>query len=182
MSELPPIAKLTSDADTLDEALSLLFEPSSVLHETLVPALSSTGPAIESYDQLIDHALSTIRSWDPAQQALFIAAHPRIGAVTNLSAMSAAEQAAAATPQDVLERLQALNALYEQRFTGLRYITFVNGRSRAEVAQDMEKRSAGWPVSRVGAGDPRWDSELERAVEEVGLIAKSRVGKLEKNE
>jgi len=31
-----------------------------------------------------------------------------------------------------------LNALYEESFPGLRYITFVNGRSRAEIIPEIE--------------------------------------------
>lgn len=33
-----------------------------------------------------------------------------------------------------------LNSLYEESYPGLRYTTFVNGRSRAEIAQEMEVR------------------------------------------
>lgn len=35
---------------------------------------------------------------------------------------------------------QSLNALYEQAFPGLRYITFVNGRTRAEIIPELEVR------------------------------------------
>lgn len=35
---------------------------------------------------------------------------------------------------------QVLNSLYEDAFPGLRYITFVNGRSRAEIVPELEVR------------------------------------------
>ncbi len=65
-------------------------------------------------------AVALIHAWPTAEKALFIHGHPRIGEQSNLSALSAAEQAKHATPPEVLERLQVLNAEYERRFTGLR--------------------------------------------------------------
>ena len=47
-----------------------------------------------------------------ARKAAFVAGHPRIGEVHNLSRLSAGEQAAAATPPEVLARLAHLNACY----------------------------------------------------------------------
>lgn len=35
---------------------------------------------------------------------------------------------------------QMLNSLYEEMYPGLRYTTFVNGRSRAAIASELEVR------------------------------------------
>ena len=39
-------------------------------------------------------------------------------------------------------RSQVLNSLYEDAFPGLRFITFVNGRSRADIVPEIEVRPA----------------------------------------
>jgi len=40
----------------------------------------------------------------------------------------------------VVARLREMNAVYEDRFPGLRYVVFVNGRPRAQILADMERR------------------------------------------
>jgi 2-oxo-4-hydroxy-4-carboxy--5-ureidoimidazoline (OHCU) decarboxylase len=93
----------------------------------------------------------------------------------------------------VIERLGWLNGVYEGRYEGLRYITFVNGRTRTEVMEEMESalgvEKAQGPelegeggesspaVVKVEVGGEEWLKELERAVGEVILIAKDRVRK-----
>ncbi|KAI0693184.1 OHCU decarboxylase-domain-containing protein [Cerioporus squamosus] len=196
-SGLPPLLEAISDTSAdqqgpLARALALLFEPSPVLHSTLVPGVIShiqSAPPIISYRALIDASLSVVRSWSSELKAQFIAGHPRIGEVKGLSKLSAQEQAAKATPPEVLARLAHLNALYERRYPGLVYITFVNGRSRAEIKDEMEDKlglshsaQADEPpvesVASVQVGGEEWKSELERAVEDVGKIAKSRLQSL----
>ncbi|KAI0641928.1 OHCU decarboxylase-domain-containing protein [Trametes meyenii] len=193
-TSLPPLAESISDTSgkedgPLARALALVFEPSPILYSTLVPVLASyirDTPPILSYPALIDAALAVLASWPDTQKAQFISGHPRIGEVKGLSALSAQEQTAKATPPEVLARLAHLNALYERRYPGLVYITFVNGRSRAEVKNEMEKVlglehsvSADEPpvtsVESVQVGGEEWARELERAVADVGRIAKSRL-------
>lgn len=70
-----------------------------------------------------------------------------------------------------------LNARYEKVYPGLRYITFVNGRSRAEIAQEIEGVLSSNQES-VEVGGDQWTRELNRAVTDVGRIAKSRLNKL----
>jgi 2-oxo-4-hydroxy-4-carboxy--5-ureidoimidazoline (OHCU) decarboxylase len=101
-------------------------------------------------------------SWDTSYQSEFIAGHPRIGESKNLSSLSAEEQGATApgvipTPPEVLACLSHLNTCYETKYTGLRYITFVNGRTRRAIAEEMED------VSRL-----EWQAELSRAIQAVG--------------
>lgn len=194
---LPPLIQALSDTTgnkdgPLASALALLFESSHVLYNTLVPALAShiqSTPPITSYYALIDAALEVIGSWTNDLKAQFIAGHPRIGEVKGLSALSAQEQAAKATPPEVLARLGHLNACYERKYPGLVYITFVNGRSRAEIKDEMEEKlrlecstSADLPllesIESVEVGGDEWRGELERALGDIGKIAKSRLGAL----
>ncbi|KAF7356880.1 hypothetical protein MVEN_01023800 [Mycena venus] len=110
-----------------------------------------------------------------------------------LSALSTKEQGAmptvAPTPPEVLARLAHLNACYERRYSGLRYITFVNGRSRAAIALEMEdvlglphSLSPDQPpvdeITPIEPGVDAWRSELDRAVADVGRIARSRLGSM----
>ena len=194
---LPPLLEATSDTSgdksgPLARALALLFEPSPVLYDVLVPAVAShiqNAPPITSYYALIDASIAMINMWADDLKAQFIGAHPRIGEVTGLSKLSEQEQAAKATPPEVLARLAHLNACYEHKYPGLVYITFVNGRSRAEIKDEMEEKlglehstDPDVPpvesIERVEVGGVEWKSELERAVGDVGRIAKSRLGSL----
>jgi 2-oxo-4-hydroxy-4-carboxy--5-ureidoimidazoline (OHCU) decarboxylase len=199
---LPPVGNIVNNTDTdirlknLDSILSLFFESSEILTSTIVPAVNNalSSHPVTSYTQLIDLTLSAVRSLPSDQRAKFIGGHPRIGEVKNLSAFSAAEQTRLATPPAVLERLAYLNAVYERRYPGLVYITFVNGRSRTEIAQEMEQHlgissvegnashqtleainSEAHPVEVEGI---EWLSELDRAVEDIARIAFSRFGAL----
>ncbi|KAI0352329.1 hypothetical protein OH77DRAFT_1428626 [Trametes cingulata] len=195
---LPPLMQALSDTSgkedgPLARALALLFEPSPVLYNDLVPTLASrlqnaTSPIL-SYPMLIYAALEVIASWPDDLKAQFIAAHPRIGEVKGLSHLSAQEQAAKATPPEVLARLAHLNACYERKYPGLVYITFVNGRSREEIKDEMEdvlgfehSLSPNEPpvesIQSVEVGAEEWKKELDRAVVDVGRIAKSRLATL----
>ena len=199
---LDEIHKSNSDDEwgALKKAVSTLFEHSPVLDEHLVPKLASS--AFTSYTDLIDRSATIIQSWPPVLRSSFISGHPRIGEQNpkQLSALSAAEQARYHTPPWVIERLGWLNGVYEGRYEGLRYITFVNGRTRREVMEEMERalgvekaRGPEWKDGAEGSsisiskeevgvkvqvGGVEWLEELERAVGEVILIAKDRARKL----
>ncbi|KAJ7230729.1 Oxo-4-hydroxy-4-carboxy-5-ureidoimidazoline decarboxylase [Mycena pura] len=181
------------DDAQLSSVLGTLLEPSKDL-PALVSSLS--GRSFSSYPELIDAAIAQVQSWDSTSRAEFIrTGHSRIGETNekNLSALSATEQGAsptaAPTPPEVLARLAHLNDCYERRYPGLRYITFVNGRSRAAVALELED-VLGFPhsvspdqppvetISPMGPDTEAWKTELDRAVVDVGRIAKSRLGSL----
>ncbi|KAF8511845.1 Oxo-4-hydroxy-4-carboxy-5-ureidoimidazoline decarboxylase [Hysterangium stoloniferum] len=180
---LPSLAEIAASSGAPDSplanALSVLFEPSPVLFTHLVPDLSSRNLAPESYASLIDAATAAISAWDSTTRAAFTAAHPRIGEVNNLSRLSQKEQASKATPPDVLVRLAQLNEAYEARYPGLRYITFVNGRSRQDIRDEMEAKlsgtGAGKEIGPVDVDGEEWRAELERAIADIGRIAKSRL-------
>jgi len=199
---LDEIHKITSDDgwSALKKIVSTLFEHSPVLDEHLVPELALSSSTLTTYTDLIDQSAIIIRSWSPTLQSSFISGHPRIGEQNpkQLSTLSASEQARYFTPPWVIERLRWLNGVYEGRYQGLRYITFVNGRTRREIMEEMEsalgvgnaqeperKEEAEAsslrevPQVKVEVGGEEWLRELERAVGEVVLIAKDRrVGKL----
>lgn len=190
-------SKNTEDATALlATTVSLLFEPSPILFSKLVPqlttSLSEDPSSVTTFANLIDKAVEFINLWDDGDKADFIKGHPRIGESHNLSKLSAKEQggnntnASQATPPEVLARLAHLNACYEHVYPDLVYITFVNGRSRAAIAEEMEDAlgiehslDVGKPPVRelavVEKGEMKWRSELNRAVVDVGRIAKSRL-------
>ncbi|KAJ7880346.1 hypothetical protein B0H14DRAFT_2707524 [Mycena olivaceomarginata] len=172
---LPPIEAV--DESQLGHVLSVLLEPSDILFDTLVPDLVNAGKRFASYTDLIDAAIAQVATWDLPLRAKFIEGHPRIGETKNLSALSAKEQGATPT----------------HRYPGLRYITFVNGRSRAAIAFEMEdvlalphSLSPDQPpvgeVSPIETGTDAWRSELDRAVLDVGRIAQSRLGSIKVQE
>lgn len=197
--ELPTLEEIRSHPSAEDSPLALtlgiFFETSPILSSILEPQISTTmatNPP-SSYAALINTSLEALSKWGATAQASFIAGHPRIGEVKNLSGLSAKEQGGkpgvAPTPPEVLTRLKHLNSLYEAKYPGLIYITFVNGRSRAAIAEEMEDMlglehtlSPDQPsidvVVPVDVDGKEWRSELSRAVRDIGLIAKSRLGTL----
>lgn len=199
MSDLPTLSEVqTSPSSTdspLSTLLSLLFEHSPILTTKLEPQLHAvleSSLPLRSFEQVIDLSLLEITKWDISAQSEFISGHPRIGESTNLSKLSAKEQGAQSvkpTPPEVLRRLGHLNAAYEAKYPGLRYITFVNGRTRAAIAEEMEdllvfghSLSPDQPdistIKPLDNTNDAWLSELKRAVKDVGNIAKSRLGSL----
>ncbi|KAF8845209.1 hypothetical protein BDN67DRAFT_962158 [Paxillus ammoniavirescens] len=177
--------------------LTLLFEHSDVLGQNLLPALLATRPNptisdASDVEKILGASLEIIKSWDLELQAQFIAGHPRIGETKKLSALSSKEQSGSTshpTPPEVLARLTHLNACYEHVYPGLRYITFVNGRSRAAIAEELEDKlktshslSPDQPpvdsFMPVEKHSQEWRQELDRAVGDVGQIAQSRLDKL----
>jgi 2-oxo-4-hydroxy-4-carboxy--5-ureidoimidazoline (OHCU) decarboxylase len=68
-----------------------------------------------------------------------LSAHPRLGAKKVESEQSQAEQKSLGNEHERAE-LQRLNEEYEKTFPGLRYVVFVNGRSREVVMKDMKRR------------------------------------------
>jgi 2-oxo-4-hydroxy-4-carboxy--5-ureidoimidazoline (OHCU) decarboxylase len=180
----------SSEPDLLDTALSILFEPSPILSSQVVPRVHALlrSEHVSSYTDLLNMAVQTVLDLPMSDRATFIGGHPRIGEVKTLSALSASEQTRQATSPEVLARLAHLNACYERRFPGLVYITFVNGRSRAAILEEMEAKlglehslSPDQPPVSDSRFEPIsqesyvWNNELTRAVEDVGRIAISRL-------
>ncbi|MEP7159353.1 MAG: 2-oxo-4-hydroxy-4-carboxy-5-ureidoimidazoline decarboxylase, partial [Chloroflexota bacterium] len=96
-------------------------------------------------------------------------AHPRIGASpAAVSPMSFREQGYDHDlgTGELQARLDQLNDDYERRF-GFRFVVFVNGRSRAEIADVIERHL-----------DGERQAEKERGLRDVVAIARSRLGRI----
>ncbi|GAA5887497.1 hypothetical protein JCM5296_002594 [Sporobolomyces johnsonii] len=191
---------------TLVPVLQQLLEPSPPLSTLLAPELHAYLQSLPpnqrptSYKDLLDVAQALVEDWDIEEQAAFLASHPRIGETKGLSSASEGEQAPkagqGATPGEVLKRLQILNAFYEETFPGLRYVTFVNGRTRAEIVPELESLlslhlpppSASTPEPRLGdlrrslrvqpTGSSAWRDELKRGLGAMWDIARNRVASM----
>lgn len=108
----------TTLSDESKILLRTLLEAPSASLELLRTQLSDKPD--ESPSALAQRAIELVYTWPTADKAAFIHGHPRIGEQSNLSTLSAAEQAKYATPPEVLQRLAILNEEYERRFRGLR--------------------------------------------------------------
>lgn len=162
-------------------ALDILFEPCDVLRTFLIAALLSHNEKYDSYEQFIEAArkllldflsraeleASSGKPLDPRISKI-IAAHPRLGAPKpsqpgeKLSEHSAAEQKSLA---DAAEQLGYWNEKYEETFPGLRYVVFVNGRSRDAIMKNMKARIERGDVKkeRVEAFNAMCDIAHDRA-------------------
>ncbi|CAN6636242.1 hypothetical protein TRVA0_015S02234 [Trichomonascus vanleenenianus] len=156
-----------------EEALANLFEPCPTLNSIIIGEVLSSGPAVGSYPDLIEQVRVVLNNQldtneeDPRVSKI-IAAHPRLGAPKNvkLSAHSEAEQAnLKAVSEAQTKRLAELNALYEETFPGLRYVVFVNGRTRDVIMENMIERIDRKDISaeRREAFNAMCDIALDRA-------------------
>lgn len=139
--KLPPIGDLHSYTDLAQtEVLDLLFEHSPAIHSSLIPVMRIAEYG--SYPEFIDAcqiqllSLAAADTTDPTLLSV-LGSHPRLGEKKVDSAQSAAEQANLGGEG---EELAKLNREYEDKFPGLRYVVFVNGRGRPEIMQDMRAR------------------------------------------
>lgn len=147
-NKLAPIANISA-LPTQDRAaiLDLLFEPSTQLHTLSVPLLHEKK--FESYADLISAVgvqltdlAESASSSDTEWLESILESHPRLGAKKVDSAQSQAEQAQLQGTTDEAAQLLTLNQDYERKYPGLRYVVFVNGKSRSVVMDDMRQRIA----------------------------------------
>ena len=145
-SSLPSVSTIPSlSTEERARILDLLFEPSTQLHTLCVPLLHEQS--FTSYFDLIAAVgvqLTTLSespsTSDTAWLHDILSAHPRLGAKKVESAQSAAEQSQLQGSSEQTEQLQRLNNEYEQKFPGLRYVVFFNGRDRDVIVNDMRTR------------------------------------------
>ncbi|KAB8234871.1 hypothetical protein ETB97_006367 [Aspergillus alliaceus] len=180
---LPLLSSLPSlPQDQQFQVLDTLFEPSPELHTLMAPVLANQ--IFSSYTSLIDavggrmSALSAANS--PTDKAVLVGilgSHPRLGRAKvaqseHLSELSRKEQAQLTTgAEEQAERLRLLNVEYEEKFPGLRFVTFVNGRSRDVIMREMRER--------IERGDA--EREIEETIQAMCDIAKDRARKLEQS-
>jgi len=175
-SLLPPIAGIPT-LSTVERAavLDALFEPCTALHTLSLDLLhSKTFP---SYDDLI--ASVGVQLTDLSESAsasdtewldTILGAHPRLGEKKVDSAQSKAEQAQLITGgEEQVTKLRELNEEYEKAFPGLKYVVFVNGRSRPVIMENMRDRIARGDIKR----------ERAEAIKAMCDIAASRAIKLQ---
>ncbi|KAL4904836.1 hypothetical protein BDW74DRAFT_178409 [Aspergillus multicolor] len=180
MLSLPPPSSLKElPQEQQFQTLDTLFESSPELHTLMTPVLANQ--TFSSYTSLIDavggrmSALSAANS--PADRDILVGilgSHPRLGqpktaAAEHLSELSRKEQANLNTgAEEQAEQLRLLNAEYEEKFPGLRFVTFVNGRSRGVIMEEMR--------ARIDRGDT--EREIEEIIQGMVAIAKDRASKL----
>lgn len=137
MADLPSLSTIPSlPRETQLQVLDTLFEPSPELHRLMIPVLANQHQPFSSYTALIDavggrmSALSDPNS-PTDRNALFsiLGSHPRLGRAPanpepeHLSELSKKEQAQLNTgAEEQAEKLHALNAEYERKFPGLRFV------------------------------------------------------------
>jgi len=173
---LPPIAGVPT-LSTIERAaiLDALFEPCTALHTLSIDLLHTE--TFESYNdlvasvgvQLTELSESTSTS-DTEWLDKILGAHPRLGEKKVESVQSQGEQAQLNTGgEEESNKLRALNEEYETTFPGLRYVVFVNGRSRPIIMANMRERI------------DRGDIKLERtdAIKAMCDIAADRSRKLQ---
>ncbi|CAH0004040.1 unnamed protein product [Clonostachys byssicola] len=180
LKSLPPVSDFRSQEKTLQiEALDALFEPSTAIHETLLPIIQTAQ--YSAWPEFIDacHARflelaksSSDSSPDPKLLSI-LGSHPRLGEKKITSAHSAAEQANLQKTADPVEsaELARLNREYEEKFPGLIFVVFVNGRGRPEIMENMR--------TRIARAD--FALEVDAALQEQAMcdIAKDRAAKLQ---
>ncbi|KAF9884599.1 hypothetical protein FE257_001421 [Aspergillus nanangensis] len=183
-TNLPPLSSLPSLAPEQQfQVLDTLFEPSPELHAMTNSVLANQ--IFPSYPALIDavgarmSALSSPNS--PKDRAVLVdilGSHPRLGRPKvatqpeHLSELSKKEQAQLNDgAEELAEKLRLLNVEYEEKFPGLRFVTFVNGRSREVIMVEMRQR--------IDRGD--YEHEVQEAIQAMCDIAKDRAGKLEQS-
>ncbi|ESZ95263.1 hypothetical protein SBOR_4375 [Sclerotinia borealis F-4128] len=176
MYPIPPIARVPS-LSTIERSsiLDALFEPCTAFHTLSMDLLHTK--TFESYNDLIssvgvqlielsESPLPSDREWLDK----ILGSHPRLGEKKVDSLQSIAEQAQLNTgPTEEAEKLMALNEEYEKTFPGLRYVVFVNGRSRPVIFENMRRR-----ISRDDI-----DLERKEAIQAMCDIAADRATKLQ---
>ena len=110
---------------------------------------------------MIERARRLLPELEEEEKVATVNAHPRIGEdPARLSRLSLAEQGS-----DSLPELARLNSEYEAHF-GFRFVVFVNGRSKSEIAEVLKER-----MKRDRS------RELDEGLRAVVDIAASRIGR-----
>ncbi|KAK3680021.1 hypothetical protein LTR78_000398 [Recurvomyces mirabilis] len=148
LSNLPSIDSVPSlSTEVRAQILDLLFEPSTQLHTLSVPLLhektfSSYNDLIAAVGVQLTELSESVSSSDTKWLEDILGSHPRLGAKKVESAQSQAEQAQLQGSAAEAEQLLHLNHDYEAKYPGLRYVVFVNGRSRSVIMDDIRQRIA----------------------------------------
>lgn len=176
MTSLPSVTTLSHlPEDNLIQVLDLLFEPSPPLHALSLPVLKSTVfPAYDFLIVAVNAQLSALATSDDPKDveklSEILCSHPRLGEKKVESEQSRAEQAQLQKgAEEEKKQLAALNKEYEEKFPGLRYVVFVNGRARPAIMENMR--------ARIDRGDIK--AERQEAIQAMCDIANDRASKLQ---
>jgi 2-oxo-4-hydroxy-4-carboxy--5-ureidoimidazoline (OHCU) decarboxylase len=165
MSLVPASSLQSLPDESVEQVLALLFEPSPALQGLLLPEIRTTP--LTTYHDLSSLARATLSSLSPDSPLLLsiLSAHPRLGEKRVDSAQSQSEQKSLGNETERAQ-LQKLNEEYEAKFPGLRYVVFVNGRSREEVMEDMRERIANGTIEDevIKAIEAMCDIAIDRAI------------------
>ena len=147
------------------DELATLFENAP----RFVERLAAEAGTVDTWNELFDRA-EQVAYWMPeVEQVELLNAHPRIGAPPgSVSALSYREQGYEHDPgtAELQARLDRLNDEYEARH-GFRFVVFVDGRSRAQIAELMKRHIEA----------PR-EEERERGLRDVIAIARARLARM----
>lgn len=172
--KLPKIDEVSLLSDNeVDELIDNLFEHHITLHRLLKPVIKEQ---VKSYVDLIEKTRKFFRELlilnSDSQDILdIIVAHPRLGPsknkTTNELSEHSSEEQKSLTEGSIEEaaQLSQLNELYEQKFPGLRYVVFVNGRTRGAIMENMRSRIAQNSIEteKMLALDAMCDIAIDRA-------------------
>ncbi|SGZ58254.1 CIC11C00000000042 [Sungouiella intermedia] len=147
MFQLPPPSLFSSlSTPKKVEVLDHLFEPCLTLAEVILARVNGT---YSTYGDFIEACRSVLLQFlteedipgNSAKIDKIVSAHPRLGpSKDKLSSHSTSEQKSLAGSEEEARKLTELNDLYEETFPGLRYVVFVNGRSREVIMANMKAR------------------------------------------
>ncbi|KAI9230537.1 MAG: Oxo-4-hydroxy-4-carboxy-5-ureidoimidazoline decarboxylase [Piptocephalis tieghemiana] len=169
-SSLPTIQEFNQlPPASFHHTLKLLFEDAPELFDRLYKQIP-----FSSYTQVLNAAQDILLSPDlPTQEKIRILnAHPRLGSSpASLSSHSSREQGDVDATVDA--QLASLNAQYEALY-GFRFVSFVNGRSRAEMAQVLSS----FLDSHSSPTAQDKEAEATRALTDMVAIARSRLNGL----
>ncbi|QPG72885.1 hypothetical protein FOA43_000188 [Brettanomyces nanus] len=135
-------------------SLNELFEPCPTLTSYIIPRVFQADSIYDSYTQIVESIRSHLMVLRSQYQTnptpdlkriidAIVGAHPRLGAPKQvlLSTNSQSEQNSLnGGDPNLTKKLTQLNDLYESTFPGLRYVVFVNGRSREVIMRNMKMR------------------------------------------
>ncbi|GMM30608.1 hypothetical protein DAMA08_033530 [Martiniozyma asiatica (nom. inval.)] len=180
---------LLNDAELI-ELLNILYEKCPPLTNFLLPRLRSLEPQPHSVPDLLqfcDNELMQLvlpyipntprEKIEPGERSLLcdiVAAHPRLGVPKNITGESLSEhsnseqQSLQGGDPKLAEKLLKLNYQYEEQFPGLRFVVFVNGRSREIIMEIMRERIA----------RNNWILEVHDAIKDMSDIAIDRWHKM----
>lgn len=149
MFQLPPAESLSSlsPAEKV-EVLDHLFEPCLTLAQIITTTVMTRN--LSTYKEFIEASRKELLEFLASEQknpensakiSKIVSAHPRLGpSKDKLSSHSSSEQKSLAGSAEEAQKLAKLNELYEKTFPGLRYVVFVNGRSRESIMENMRQR------------------------------------------